>query len=323
MNNDILLSVQDLSVAFQSDQGLLSAVDHVNFDIRKGESVGIVGESGCGKSVTSMSIMRLLPEPPARVKGSILFEGRDIRGLSSYALRALRGNEIAMIFQEPMTALNPVYTCGRQIAEAIIRHQSVDRRDAREKTLEILKLVGIPTSEKWIDKYPHQLSGGMRQRVMIAMALSCHPKLLIADEPTTALDVTIQAQILELIRELKERLDMSMILITHDLGVVAEMTRRVMIMYAGEIVEEAEIHEIFHSPLHPYTAGLLSSIPRLDRKEELKAIEGVVPTPGAMPSGCRFAPRCQMRAERCMKEPPRIQTGEEHFVRCWLLQEKQ
>jgi oligopeptide/dipeptide ABC transporter ATP-binding protein len=264
--------------------------------------------------------MRLLPEPPALVQGQIIFKGRDIRKLPSNELRALRGNEIAMIFQEPMTALNPVYTCGRQIAEAIERHQNADKRVAREKTLEIIKLVGIPSPEKWMDKYPHQMSGGMRQRVMIAMALSCHPKLLVADEPTTALDVTIQAQILDLIRELKERLDMSMILITHDLGVVAEMARRVMIMYAGEIVEEAEIHAIFHKPLHPYTAGLLASIPRLDRRDELKAIEGVVPTPGAMPPGCRFAPRCERRSGQCVKEPPRFQAEEGHFVRCWLLE---
>ena len=321
-----LLQVEKLNIAFKSDHGgIFSAVSDIDFNIYKGESVGIVGESGCGKSVTAMSIMRLLKEPPAVVSGKIIFEDRDIRSLSQSQLRSLRGNEIAMIFQEPMTSLNPVYTCGKQISEAIIRHQKVSKAEARKMTIDILRMVGIPSPEQRIDEYPHQLSGGMRQRIMIAIALSCHPKLLIADEPTTALDVTIQAQILELIKDLKDRLDMSMILITHDLGVVAEMTKRVIIMYAGEIVEEANVKDIFKNPCHPYTKGLLASIPRLNEKKEvLDVIEGVVPSPGSMPKGCRFGPRCSECMEKCKEQAPyAVEVAKDHYARCWLLADAQ
>lgn len=318
--NEKLLEVKGLNIAFGSDYGVYSAVTDVDFDVYKGESVGIVGESGCGKSVTAMSVMRLLNEPPAIISGSIRFENKNIRDLSKKQLRSVRGKEIAMIFQEPMTSLNPVYTCGQQIAEAIMIHEKTGKREAREKTIEIMRMVGIPSPEQRIDEYPHQFSGGMRQRIMIAMALSCNPKLLIADEPTTALDVTIQAQILELIRELRERLGMSMILITHDMGVVAAMTKRVIIMYAGEIVESADVLSIFANPMHPYTRGLLNSIPKLnERKKELDIIEGVVPSPEAMPRGCRFAPRCTMCMNHCMeKRPPQVKLDDMHSVRCWL-----
>ncbi len=321
---DTLLRVENLNIAFKSEHGIFSAVNNINFEIGHGESVGIVGESGCGKSVTAMSIMRLLDEPPAVIGGNILFEGREIRKLSNRELRSIRGNDIAMIFQEPMTSLNPVYTCGRQIEEAIIMHQKISARKARNKTIDLLRMIGIPNPEKRVDEYPHQLSGGMRQRIMIAIALSCHPKLLIADEPTTALDVTIQAQILELIRDLRNQLSMSMILITHDLGVVAEMTRRVIIMYAGEIVEEADVISIFRHPMHPYTRGLLASIPRLNEtKKELDVIEGVVPSPDAMPKGCRFSPRCTECMDRCrMEAPPRVDLGGGHVARCWQIADK-
>ncbi len=321
-----MLRVEKLNIAFKSDHGgVFSAVNNIDFDIYKNESVGIVGESGCGKSVTAMSVMRLLKEPPAIISGKIIFEDRDIRELSENNLRALRGNEIAMIFQEPMTSLNPVYTCGNQIAEAIIKHQKISKAEARKKTIDILRMVGIPSPERRVDEYPHQLSGGMRQRIMIAMALSCHPKLLIADEPTTALDVTIQAQILELIKELRKDLGMSMILITHDLGVVAEMTERVIIMYAGEVVEQADVKSIFKNPRHPYTLGLLASIPRLDEnKEELDVIEGVVPSPKSMPKGCRFSPRCSSCMPKCRELPPPVAlVGEGHSVRCWLIADEQ
>jgi len=320
--NEPLLQVENLSISFKSDHGgIFSAVNNINFNVYKGESIGIVGESGCGKSVTAMSIMRLLKEPPAIVSGKINFEGSDIRSFSRSKLRDLRGNEIAMIFQEPMTSLNPVYTCGKQISEAIIMHQKTSNAEARKKTIEILRMVGIPSPEQRADEYPHQLSGGMRQRIMIAMALSCHPKLLIADEPTTALDVTIQAQILELIKDLKNQLGMSMILITHDLGVVAEMTKRVIIMYAGEIVEEADVKAIFKNPGHPYTRGLLASIPRIEeKKDELYVIEGVVPSPSSMPRGCRFSPRCPECMDKCrIQEPPVVTIFEDHVARCWLL----
>lgn len=318
--NKTILQVENLKIAFKSDNGLFTAVNGIDFKINRGESVGIVGESGCGKSVTAMSILRLLKEPPAIISGKIQFEDKDILSLSKRELRQIRGNDIAFIFQEPMTSLNPVFTCGRQIGEAIIKHQKVSKKEAREKTIEILRLVGIPSPEQRVDEYPHQLSGGMRQRIMIAMALSCQPKLLIADEPTTALDVTIQAQILELIKNLKDQLGMSMILITHDLGVVAETTKHVIIMYAGEIVEEADVRSIFYNPQHPYTKGLLNSIPKLDeRKEVLDVIEGVVPSPASMPKGCRFSPRCGDCMEICVAQsPPIIRISDEHTVRCWL-----
>lgn len=315
-----LLEVNDLVTKFKTDDGVFSAVDGVSFSVHKGESLGIVGESGCGKSVTSMSIMRLLKIPPAEVTGDIRFEGRELLKIPMSEMRSIRGNEIAMIFQEPMTSLNPVYTCGRQISEAVSLHQHLSRDEAKKKAVEMLKLVGISLPEKRVDEYPHQLSGGMRQRVMIAMALSCHPKLLIADEPTTALDVTIQAQILELIKNLRQELGMAMMLITHDLGVVAEMTERVIVMYAGKIVEESDVRSIFKHPLHPYTEGLLLSIPKLsERRDELEVIEGVVPSPHEMPKGCRFGPRCKNRMKRCIEQdPPLLEVSPGRSVRCWL-----
>ena len=318
--NKALLQVEGLNIAFKSDYGTFSAVSDIGFEVYEGESIGIVGESGCGKSVTAMSLMRLLKEPPAIISGTIDFDGRDIRSLSKKDIQRLRGNDIAMIFQEPMTSLNPVFTCGSQISEAIIKHQGLSKGEARKKTIDILQMVGIALPEKRVDEYPHQLSGGMRQRIMIAMALSCQPKLLIADEPTTALDVTIQAQILELIKSLKKQLGMSMVLITHDLGVVAEMTERVLIMYAGEIVEQADVFSIFEDPKHPYTVGLLESIPKMNEsKENLYVIEGVVPSPSAMPKGCRFSPRCSKCMPKCIVQaPPATIITELHTVRCWL-----
>jgi oligopeptide/dipeptide ABC transporter ATP-binding protein len=314
-----LLELRNLVTKFKSQDGTFTAVNGVSLSVAPGESVGIVGESGCGKSVTAMSVMRLLKAPPAIIEGEVLFEGRDLLKLDKKAMQGIRGNEIAMIFQEPMTSLNPVYTCGRQIEEAIRFHQGLDKAAAREKTIQILDMVGIPLPAQRADEYPHQLSGGMRQRVMIAMALSCHPKLLIADEPTTALDVTIQAQIMELIKALRAELGMALILITHDLGVVADMTDRVIVMYAGDVVEEADVRSVFKDPLHPYTQGLLASIPKLSgAKGPLHVIEGVVPSPNEMPKGCRFAPRCDRCMARCVQERPPLKTIHGHSVRCWL-----
>ncbi len=319
-----LLEVSDLRTSFKTDDGIVVAVDGVNLEVFKGESLGIVGESGCGKSVTSMSIMRLLKTPPAKIEGKILFEGKDLLSMSMDEMRKIRGNEIAMIFQEPMTSLNPIFTCGRQISEAIQIHQGLSKLESHKKAIEMLKLVGISLPEKRVNEYPHQLSGGMRQRVMIAIALSCHPKLLIADEPTTALDVTIQAQILSLIKGLRKELGMAMVLITHDLGVVAEMTERVIVMYAGQIVEEADVHSLFKKPQHPYTIGLLNSIPKMDGKvDELKIIPGVVPHPLEMPKGCRFAPRCDFAINICKEKPPELtKTASNTVVRCWLRQKE-
>ena len=317
-----LLEVNNLTTKFKNDDGIFTAVNGVSFYVGKGESIGIVGESGCGKSVTSMSIMRLLKEPPAIVNGEVVFEGKSLLELPMSEMRKIRGNDIAMIFQEPMTSLNPVFTCGRQISEALMLHQGLSKQAARERSIEMLRMVGIPLPEKRVDEFPHQLSGGMRQRVMIAMALACHPKLLIADEPTTALDVTIQAQIMELIKDLRKELGMALILITHDLGVVADMAERVIVMYAGDIVEEADVRTIFKNPKHPYTKGLLASIPKLEgeKEEELPVIEGVVPSPAEMPSGCRFGPRCTHCMEKCVQQaPPLIDLGSDHRVRCWLL----
>ncbi|MDP2858422.1 MAG: ABC transporter ATP-binding protein [Bacillota bacterium] len=316
-----LLEVKGLKTYFFTSDGVVPAVDGITYHVDKGETLGIVGESGCGKSVTSLSVMRLIPDPPGKITaGQIFFEGENLLEKSGSEMRKIRGNQISMIFQEPMTSLNPVYTVGDQIAEAIELHQGLNRRDAMDKAVGMLKLVGIALPERRVKEYPHQLSGGMRQRIMIAMALSCNPKLLIADEPTTALDVTIQAQILELMKALKKELGMAIMLITHDLGVIAEMAQRVVVMYAGKIVEEADAISIFRSPLHPYTEGLLKSIPRLDRaKGRLHVIEGVVPNPLYMPEGCRFHPRCPYAMDICKaQEPDVMQVSEERQVACWL-----
>jgi phosphonate C-P lyase system protein PhnK len=292
--------VRDLSVAF----GRNTVVEGVSFDLAPGEILGVVGESGSGKSVTALSIMRLIPSP-GRVTGRIDFAGQDLMALPEPRMREIRGRDIAMIFQEPMTSLNPVFTCGDQVMEALVHHRGLDRAGARAEALKLLKLVEIPSAERRLDDYPHQLSGGMRQRVMIAMALACRPKLLLADEPTTALDATIQAQILDLLRGLQRELGMAVVLITHDLGVVSEVAHRVLVMYAGRVVETSPAAEVFARPLHPYTEGLLASIPRLEGPiERLDAIPGQVPTPDAMPAGCRFAPRCRYAEPACAASPP-------------------
>ncbi|MEA2627069.1 MAG: peptide/nickel transport system ATP-binding protein, partial [Candidatus Binatota bacterium] len=302
-----LLDVRDLHTHFVTDSGVARAVDGVSFAVAKGETLGMVGESGCGKSVTALSILRLVPSPPGEiVGGSILYEGTDLLKLEEHAMRRVRGREIAMIFQEPMSSLNPVFTIGDQVGEAIRLHQQTGRRETRERVIEMLRLVEIPEPERRIGEYPHQLSGGMRQRVMIAMALSCHPKLLIADEPTTALDVTIQAQILDLLAGLQERLGMALLLITHDLGVVAEQAQRVVILYAGRIVEEAPVVELFERPLHPYTRGLLDSVPKVGKEKarRLNAIRGTVPELTRLPSGCRFRDRCPLAIDDCARIDP-------------------
>lgn len=321
MEEKKLIEIKDLTVKFFTDDGVVTAVDRVSFDIKRGETLGMVGESGCGKSVTSLAIMRLLPSPPARItSGNIIFEGENLLAKSEAEMRRIRGNRISMIFQEPMTSLNPVLTVGRQISEAITLHQKLSRKEAMERAVEMLRLVGIPNPDKRYYEYPHQMSGGMRQRVMIAMALSCNPKLLIADEPTTALDVTIQAQILDLIGRLKDQVGMSILLITHDLGVVAEMAQRIVVMYAGQVVEEAACEDLFENPLHPYTEGLLKSIPKLEgEKGRLHVIEGTVPNPLDLPPGCRFNPRCPEAAEICReKSPALLEMANGRRVRCFL-----
>lgn len=300
--SDVLLSVKDLCTWFFTDQGVAKAVDGVSFEVREGETLGLVGESGCGKTVTSLSVLGLLPDPPARIMNgsSISFRGEELVGAAEPSLRALRGNEISMIFQEPMTSLNPVYTVGEQIGEALRLHRGLNRKAARAESAQLLREVGIPDPEARLDEFPHRMSGGMRQRVMIAMALSCGPRLLIADEPTTALDVTIQAQILDLLADLRERRGMAVLLITHDLGVVAEVCDRVLIMYAGQVVETGSVHEIFADPRHPYTKGLLESLPSLEQPgRRLKAIPGTVPDSIDWPIGCRFEQRCSLRAPGC------------------------
>jgi oligopeptide/dipeptide ABC transporter ATP-binding protein len=321
--------MKDLRTYFQTSQGLGKAVDGISLSVRRGETLGIVGESGCGKSVTALSILKLIPDPPGKiVGGEILFEGRDILKLSDAELRKLRGNEISMVFQEPMTSLNPVFTIGSQISEVLTLHQRLSKRDAIQKSIEMLKTVGIPEPERRINEYPHQLSGGMRQRVMIAIALACRPKILIADEPTTALDVTIQAQILELLLNLKKEFGSAVILITHDLGVIAETAERVVIVYAGRVVEEAETAELFHAPKHPYTQELLKSIPDIKssgKKENryLHEIKGIVPSIFHLPAGCKFHPRCPYVMDICReKEPDLFQNGENHTARCWLLKKE-
>lgn len=315
-----LLQVINLHTYFRSSGVTLRAVDGVDLVVNRGETLSVVGESGCGKSVTALSIMRLVPNPPGEIrKGRILFDGENLLDRSETEMQAIRGNEISMIFQEPMTSLNPVHTCGRQIAESVRLHRGLSGHEAFEEAVEMLRRVGIPEPEQRAREYPHQLSGGMRQRVMIAMALACRPKLLIADEPTTALDVTIQAQILDLMRKLRDELGMAIMLITHDLGVVAEMSDRVAVMYAGKVVEEADVRSIFDNPLHPYTVGLLGSIPRLtDTEPRLQTIEGTVPGVRNMPKGCRFHPRCSRATDKCREsQPPLVQVGPSQKVACW------
>ncbi len=310
-----------MKTVFRTESGEARAVDGVSFCVGAGETVGLVGESGCGKSVTALSIMRLVQDPPGKITGgSVFFEGKDLLTLPEKEMRRVRGNDISIIFQEPMTSLNPVFTCGEQIREAIALHQHLGRKRSREKTVEMLRLVKIPDPEKRYGSYPHQMSGGMRQRVMIAMALSCQPKLLIADEPSTALDVSVQAQIIELLQELKEKMGMSLLLITHDLAVVAQMAGRVVVMYAGVIVEESPVDELFSSPGHPYTKGLIASIPRLHAGvARLPMIDGQVPDPARLPAGCRFSDRCPVRFDRCFgEEPPLFKTGRGRLSRCWL-----
>jgi oligopeptide/dipeptide ABC transporter ATP-binding protein len=314
-----LLSVDNLEVRFYTQEGVHHAVRGLSLTLEKGDTLGLVGESGSGKSVTALSLMRLIPSPPGKIsEGRITFDGRDILALSEEAIRRIRGNEIAMIFQEPMTSLNPIHTCGKQIREPLLLHLGLSKKEAQEKALELMTLVGIPSPARRIKDYPHQLSGGMRQRVMIAMSLACKPKLLIADEPTTALDVTIQAQILELMKELRREINSAIILITHDLGVVAEMCSRVAVMYAGQIVEACSVAELFRRPQHPYSEGLLFSIPALPKvRERLFAIEGSVPSPFAMPAGCAFAPRCKYARGECAENLPHlVSTGADHLVRC-------
>jgi len=314
-----LLRVEGLTTHFRTRAGLARAVDGVSFASQPCQIMGLVGESGCGKSVTALSIMRLIEHPGEIAAGSIVFEGTDLVKLEKEEMRAIRGADIAMIFQEPMTSLNPVHTVGSQIAEAISVHLKLPHRAAAEQAIEMLNLVGIPSPERRVHEYPHQLSGGMRQRVMIAMALSCKPKLLIADEPTTALDVTIQAQILDLLHDLQSQFKMSVLLITHDLGVVAEMCQDVAVRYAGQIVEQADVRRLFRSPQMPYTEALLSSIPKFGRTQaqKLATIRGMVPSPLSWPSGCRFAPRCDYRFQKCDAPPPLFDVGEQG-VACWL-----
>lgn len=317
-----ILEVNDLKTYFGTDEGVVKAVDGVTFHINRGETLAVVGESGSGKSVTSLSIMRLIAQPPGRIAGGeMFFEGQDLVKKSEAAMRKIRGNDISMIFQEPMTSLNPVYTVGDQIAEAVQLHQHKNRKQSMKIATEMLDLVGIPEPGKRVHNYPHQMSGGMRQRVMIAMALSCGPKLLIADEPTTALDVTIQAQILDLMRQLQREIGMSILFITHDLGVVAEIADRVVVMYAGRAVEEGSVNEIFAKPQMPYTLGLMNSIPRVDKAAEhqsrLEAIPGNVPNPLYLPQGCAFHPRCSFARDKCKEAiPPLEDTGGGHMVRC-------
>ncbi|HTR86154.1 MAG TPA: ABC transporter ATP-binding protein [Reyranella sp.] len=322
-----LLEVENLGTWFYTRQGIVRAVDEVAFGVASGETLAIVGESGCGKSMTALSLMRLIPDPPGRiVSGSVKLGGRDLLKLSEQEMRGVRGNEISMIFQEPMTSLNPVMTIGKQIAEALILHRNMGRKAALKRAVEMLDLVKIPEPGQRAKEYPHQLSGGMRQRAMIAMALACNPKVLIADEPTTALDVTIQAQILDLILELQKEFGAAVILITHDLGVVAETARRVIVMYAGRKVEEAEVGELFARPMHPYTVGLMNSIPRLDimrgddkrHDQRLQEIPGIVPPLFALPTGCAFAPRCPKADDLCRRERPAYEEKRPaHWAACW------
>ena len=321
---DSLLTVQDLQVQIQKKKGVNTAVDGIGFSVEKGEILGIVGESGCGKSVTSLSILRLLGTNSMISQGSIKLEGRELLSLSEDEMCKIRGNEIAMIFQDPMTALNPTMSIGEQLMEPLMIHQGYKKKDAWKEAVEVLKKVGIAAPEKRMKEYPHQLSGGMRQRVMIAMAVSCAPRLLIADEPTTALDVTIQAQILELMLELRQKMNTAIILITHDMGVVAETADNILVLYAGKVVEYGSVKEIFNNPRHPYTRGLLNSIPPLEEDvDELNTIEGTVPGPGQMPAGCRFSPRCPLASERCSSCQPGLYKAGNSMVSCFQYEDGQ
>ncbi len=318
-----LLKVENLVTCFGTKKGLVKAVDGVSFEVEAGKILGIVGESGCGKSVTSLSIMRLLPDQLGEITdGSIMFEGKDLRKVSEKEMVKIRGNKIAMIFQDPMTSLDPVMTIGKQLEETILAHEKISRQEAAKKSLEMLKKVNIPTPEYRMKEYPHQLSGGMRQRIMIAMGLLCNPALLIADEPTTALDVTIQAQILDLMKKLREDLHTAIILITHDMGVVADMADDILVMYAGRVMEEAKALELYENPCHPYTKALLQSIPRLDKEvEKLHSIKGAVPSPYQMPKGCKFCDRCECPMDICREKEPELFDMDGHKVRCWLFAE--
>ncbi|RPI79659.1 MAG: ABC transporter ATP-binding protein [Desulfobacteraceae bacterium] len=320
---ETLIQVRNLKTYFLTERGVAKAVDDVSFDIREGETLAIVGESGCGKSVTALSIMGLIPNPPGEVVGgTIHFNGRDLLKLSEREMRHIRGNNISMIFQEPMTSLNPVFQIGDQITEVLTLHQKINKREARDRAIELLKAVRIPAPESRMADYPHQMSGGMRQRVMIAMALACSPKMIIADEPTTALDVTIQAQILELMEQLSETTGTAILLITHNLGVVAETSHDVIVMYAGRVVEKADAHSLYGDPRHPYTQGLMGSIPGIradDKSTKLEAIPGMVPSLFGLPKGCKFNDRCKFAFDRCLQEEPELKViNQGHEVRCWL-----
>ena len=322
---ETILEVKDLKTYFYTEEGTVPAVDGLDFTLRDGETLAIVGESGCGKSVTSLSILGLIKNPPGKIiSGEILYKGEDLCKVGEKRMLQIRGDEISMIFQEPMTSLNPVFTVGHQIMESLKYHQHCAKAEARQRAVEMLKLVGIPDPEKNVDSYPHQISGGMRQRVMIAMALACNPKILIADEPTTALDVTIQAQILRLLRDLQEKMDTAIILITHDLGIVAQTAENVMVMYGGQAVEYSDVASIYKKPLHPYTVGLLKSIPKLhEEQDKLYNIKGSIPSPQEFPKGCRFSPRCEDCMEICKDSMPELtRTEDGRMVRCWKYQNR-
>ncbi len=328
MNNDVILKVANLQTFFNTPQGIVRAVDNVSFEVKRGTVLGVVGESGCGKTVTALSILALIPRTSLEVfTGQIRYRDMNLLELASTEMQKIRGRHIAMIFQDPLSALNPVFTIGEQIAETLRLHLKMKYREAKERSIELLKLVGIPSPEKRYQEYPHQLSGGMRQRVMIAMAISCSPDVILADEPTTALDVTLQAQILDLLHDLREQMGMSMVLISHDLGVIAEMADEVAVMYAGRIVEYASTSKLFTDPLHPYTRGLLNSLPRSvsseDKAERLMAIPGTVPALHSPPPGCKFHPRCGLAEEICKSEEPTLEEKEnQHSVRCWMVEQK-
>jgi oligopeptide/dipeptide ABC transporter ATP-binding protein len=314
-----LLRIEGLTTRFFTPAGPLTAVDDLDLTVRQGRVLGLVGESGCGKTITALSVLRLVPPPGRITAGRVLFEGTDLLGLPEQEMRRIRGARISMVFQEPMTALNPVFTVGDQIREVITTHQPVAKREARDRSIELLRSVGIPSPEKRVDEYPHQLSGGMRQRVMIAMAIACRPALILADEPTTALDVTIQAHILELLSRIQAEMGMAMVLVTHDLGLIAERAHEVAVMYAGKIVEQAETRELFKEPLHPYTRGLMASIPRpgAAKRSRLATIAGTVPRLSDLPAGCRFQPRCDLQDRQCEVEPELVEARPGHLVRCW------